>query len=326
MSDQNNTAFKQVLNTLLKNKILPLKNIPSIFIDHILFRLSKSADFELIIKEQDLDSGEIFYWLGSTYNLKKSLQDDHFELAYPPLHIHKDNIESITLPEDFWWKYRSMRFDDEDYKLSGKVLKLITSPKLMVDFSLAGKRPLIRLERGFTRIMKKRKMLIKKFEKQKKFNQELANYGPHDLILVLDHLKPDFNIGKIFRTAEAFGAKEIHIIATDYFDPSTSVGGFKKVKAFFFETFEESYKRLMELGYTPYCLHSHGENYLHNTKLPEKTAFILGHEEFGPQFDFNEFKNVQLVKIKQFGIIESLNVAVAASIASYEYMRQHILE
>jgi len=237
-----------------------------------------------------------------------------------------DNIEGITLPEDFWWKYRLMRFDDDDYKLSGKVLKLITSPKLMVDFSLAGKRPLIRLERGFTRIMKKRKMLTKKFEKQKKFNQELASFGPHDLILVLDHLKPDFNIGKIFRTAEAFGAKEIHIIATDYFDPSTSVGGFKKVKAFFFESFDESYKRLMELGYTPYCLHSHSENYLHHTQLTNKTAFILGHEEFGPQFDFNEFTNVKLLKIQQFGIIESLNVAVAASIASYEYMRQHILE
>jgi len=326
MSDQNNIAFIHALNTLLKNKILPLKNIPTISIDHVLLRLSESTDFELIIKDQDLDSGEIYYWLGSTYKLKKSLNDNHLELSFPPLSIHKDNIEGITLPEDFWWKYRSMRFDDDDYKLSGKVVKLITSPKLMIDFSLAGKRPLIRLERGFTRIMKKRKMLIKKFEKQKKFNQELANFGPHDLILVLDHLKPDFNIGKIFRTAEAFGAKEIHIIATDYFDPSTSVGGFKKVKAFFFESFEESNNRLIELGYTPYCLHSHSENYLHNTKLPEKTAFILGHEEFGPQFDFNEFKNVQLVKIQQFGIIESLNVAVAASIASYEYIRQHILD
>ena len=326
MPNQLNHIFKNALNTLLKNKILPINQIPAHAIDQILFRLSASTDFELIIKEYDQDCDESIFWLGSTYNLKKSIKDNHFELCYPPLHIHRDHIEGITLPEDFWWKYRLMRFDDDDYKLSGKVLKLIMSPKLMVDFSLAGKRPLIRLERGFTRIMKKRKMLTKKFEKQKKFNQELATSGPHDLILVLDHLKPDFNIGKIFRSAEAFGAKEIHIIATDYFDPSTSVGGFKKVKAFFFETFDESHSRLMELGFTPYCLHSHGEDYLHNTKLTPKTAFILGHEEFGPQFDFNEFTNVKLLKIQQFGIIESLNVAVAASIASYEYMRQHILE
>ncbi|HFQ90627.1 MAG TPA: hypothetical protein ENK27_11190, partial [Desulfobulbus sp.] len=43
-------------------------------------------------------------------------------------------------------------------------------------------------------------------------NMVSARPGIHSCILVLDGLKPDFNIGKIFRSADAFGAREIHLV------------------------------------------------------------------------------------------------------------------
>jgi tRNA G18 (ribose-2'-O)-methylase SpoU len=59
---------------------------------------------------------------------------------------------------------------------------------------------------------------IKRFEKQKRANL-LAHPGAHEFVVVLDGLKPGFNIGKIFRSADAFGAFEVHVIGTSFFDP-----------------------------------------------------------------------------------------------------------
>ena len=53
-----------------------------------------------------------------------------------------------------------------------------------------------------------RRQARKRFERQRRLNR-LASPGIHRLVGVLDHLKPRFNIGKIFRSAEAFGAEAV---------------------------------------------------------------------------------------------------------------------
>ena len=63
--------------------------------------------------------------------------------------------------------------------------------------------------------------------------------------------------------------------------------------------------------------------YLHTTQLPEKLAFVVGHEQFGISFNPNDYQGITTLKIKQLGKVESLNVSVAASIVMYEYFRQH---
>ncbi|MDZ7667102.1 MAG: TrmH family RNA methyltransferase [Desulfotignum sp.] len=57
-------------------------------------------------------------------------------------------------------------------------------------------------------------------------------------------------------------------------------------------------------------------------RLPEKSAFILGHEERGLQFEPELFDRLQRLTIPQYGRSDSLNVSVAASIVLYEYVRQ----
>ena len=61
--------------------------------------------------------------------------------------------------------------------------------------------------------------VIKKFERQKSLNKIHGKYGPHKLIMVLDGLKPDYNIGKIYRTAEALGIHAIYLVGISFFDP-----------------------------------------------------------------------------------------------------------
>lgn len=167
-----------------------------------------------------------------------------------------------------------------------------------------------------------RDLARRRFRKQRNQNR-LAKPGKHDCVIVLDHLKPTYNIGKIFRSADAFSAREIHLIGIDYFDPAPGMGAFKWVPAVFHSDFYPCYTHLVSNGYTPFILEPGKGLPVMDTRLPRKSAFILGHEEFGISFEPDLFPAIQRLTIPQFGRSQSLNVSVAASIVLYEYIRQH---
>ena len=150
----------------------------------------------------------------------------------------------------------------------------------------------------------------------------LAKPGAHDFAVVLDRLKAGFNVPKILRSAQAFGAAEVHLVNIGVFDPAPAKGALRKVPAKFPETFAESYTDLTSRGYTCYLLAADGECSLADIELPEKSAFVFGHEEFGPSFDVADYGGVRTLRIPQYGEMESLNVSNAASIVMYEYVRQ----
>lgn len=150
----------------------------------------------------------------------------------------------------------------------------------------------------------------------------LAEPGANDFVIVLDNLKPTFNVGKIFRSADVFGAKEVHLVGIDFFDPASGKGALKWVPARFYDTFEASYARLSEMGYTVFILEPAMGEPVQNAELPRKSAFVFGHEAFGITFDPDEYNRVERLKIPQFGRSQSLNVSVAASVVMYEYARR----
>jgi len=160
------------------------------------------------------------------------------------------------------------------------------------------------------------------FLKDKRRNV-LAKSGCHEFIVVCDGLKPNFNIGKIFRSAQAFGASEVHLVGVGQFNPYPSRGGFRHVPARFFDLFEESYQSLRARGYSLYVLDAKAGEALGEREVPPKSAFIFGHEEFGISFDLEKFPSVVPLAVPMYGTVESLNVSVAASIVMYEYVRQH---
>jgi tRNA G18 (ribose-2'-O)-methylase SpoU len=167
-----------------------------------------------------------------------------------------------------------------------------------------------------------RQSAIRRFKKQKRKNL-LALPGRHRFVIVLDHLKPAFNIGKIFRSADAFGAAGVHLIATEFFDPAPAKGSFKWVPARFHKNFEECHTELIARDYTLFAMDSATGQDLGVASLPEKSAFIFGNEEFGHQFDRSSYPMIKSLKINQVGRVESLNVSIAASIVMYEYVRQN---
>lgn len=163
----------------------------------------------------------------------------------------------------------------------------------------------------------------RRYEEHRRRNLVEAKPGDLDFIIVLDNLKTSFNIGKIFRSADAFGAAEVHLLGNHFFDPGPAMGSFKKVPVKFYENFAQSYQALMERGYSLFTLEPETGASLHTIKLPQKSAFVFGHEEYGLSFDTGDYPEVGTIAIEQIGQVQSLNVSVAASIVMYEYFRQY---
>jgi tRNA G18 (ribose-2'-O)-methylase SpoU len=167
----------------------------------------------------------------------------------------------------------------------------------------------------------KRTQAEQRYKKHRQRNI-LAKPGVHDFILVLDHLKAGFNVPKIFRSAQAMGAREIHLVNIPPFDPAPAKGAFKYVPAIFHENFESCYHYLSEKDYECFILEPSAGIPIDNTFLPEKSAFIFGNEELGISFEPGQFPEIKRLTISQYGPVDSLNVSIAASIVMYEYTRQ----
>lgn len=175
------------------------------------------------------------------------------------------------------------------------------------------------------RLQRERAAAQRRFRRQKNANL-LARSGAHEFVVILDGLKPAFNIGKIFRSADAFGAREIHLVGIDFFDPAPAMGSFKWVPARFHERFETCFQDLRGRGYTLFMLDPVRGVPLPEITLPRRSGFIFGHEERGLSEDITGCTGVRALSIPQFGRVQSLNVSIAASIAMWEYLRQHPLK
>ena len=161
----------------------------------------------------------------------------------------------------------------------------------------------------------------KSFERQRLLNKIMARPGPFRYVLILDHLKVDFNIGKIIRSAEAFGAHAVDVVGTPFFDPHPAKGCMKRVPWVMRNSFHESYQKWASEGYSFFGLDGEASVSLHEADFPERSAFILGNEGLGFTFKKELYPQIKMINVPQFGLVESLNVAVAASIVMYEFAR-----
>jgi len=74
---------------------------------------------------------------------------------------------------------------------------------------------------------------------------------------------------------------------------------------------------LQEQGVTLYLLDSEAEAVIFEARFPDRTAFILGSERYGISKEWYAFPH-QTVSIPMYGRCDSLNVAIAASLALYQ--------
>ncbi len=145
------------------------------------------------------------------------------------------------------------------------------------------------------------------------------------LVVVLDNVRSQHNIGAVFRTADAFRLEGVWLCGICCCPPNpeihkTALGAELTVAWQYRTDTTQAIQELQTMGYTVYAIEqAHGATMLQDIHLPQgqKTAVILGHEVFGVR---QEVVNMAdgCIEIPQYGTKHSLNVSVAAGIVMYE--------
>lgn len=144
------------------------------------------------------------------------------------------------------------------------------------------------------------------------------------LVVILDNVRSQHNVGAVFRTADAFRLKEVVLCGICCCPPNqeihkTALGAEDTVSWRYYKNTLDAVHALKEEGYTVYAVEqAHQSRTLETVagNLPDKVAIVLGHEVFGVQQEVVDASD-GCIEIPQYGTKHSLNVSVTAGIVIY---------
>jgi 23S rRNA (guanosine2251-2'-O)-methyltransferase len=169
---------------------------------------------------------------------------------------------------------------------------------------------------------------LKLHELNRLSDEEFKAAKKTELILVLDNIRSMHNVGSIFRTSDAFLAKEIYLCGITAQPPhrditKTAIGAQNTVNWYYNENAINVVKELISQGYQLIALEQTSNSVLmQDFDWPVKTALILGNEVDGVSDEVLALCHTA-VEIPQLGTKHSLNVSVSAGMSIWEYAKQH---
>ena len=172
----------------------------------------------------------------------------------------------------------------------------------------------------------------------------VADYRAADklpLVVVLDNVRSQHNVGAVFRTADAMRIERVDLCGICCCPPNpelhkTALGAEETVEWRYFKDTLEAVRALQAEGYTVYAVeqahdastleevaeqiinHPYGDSRSEESSIINcpKIAVILGHEVFGVQQEVVDACN-GCIEIPQYGTKHSMNVSVTAGIVMY---------
>lgn len=149
------------------------------------------------------------------------------------------------------------------------------------------------------------------------------------LIVVLDNVRSQYNVGSVFRTSDAFRVEAIYLCGISATPPhqeihKTALGAEDTVDWKFFKDTTIAINELKAEGYFIYSIEQvEGSVMLENLQLDatKKYAVVLGNEVKGVQ---QEVVNLSdgCIEIPQYGTKHSLNVSTTAGIVIWDFFKQ----
>jgi 23S rRNA (guanosine2251-2'-O)-methyltransferase len=153
-------------------------------------------------------------------------------------------------------------------------------------------------------------------------------------IAVLDNLRSVYNVGSIFRTANAVGIEKIYLCGTtptplDKKDrkrkdfAKVALGAEDTVAWEYYETAFQCIEKIKEEGFHIISLEQEDDSTNYNEidiSSKEKVAFVIGNEVDGIGEEILRNSDV-VAEIPMLGSKESLNVTIAFGIAVYRILR-----
>jgi len=149
------------------------------------------------------------------------------------------------------------------------------------------------------------------------------------VIIVLDDVRSAYNVGSIFRTADAFRVEGIYICGISARPPhkdisKTALGATEAVDWKYFSNASDAASGLRQNGYRIYAVEQADASITLGDFQPEKEekiALIFGHEVFGVKEELLEMAT-GCIEIPQFGTKHSFNVAISAGIVLWEISKK----
>ena len=148
------------------------------------------------------------------------------------------------------------------------------------------------------------------------------------VIAILENIRSAYNVGSVFRTADAFLIESLFITGYTAQPPhkeikKTALGAEESVDWKYFQTTKEAIDFLRALDYKIYAVEQ-VDNSLSLVNLAnlsvEKVAFIFGNEVSGVDEEIISLCD-GCIEIPQFGMKHSLNISVAAGIVLWEAVK-----
>ena len=147
------------------------------------------------------------------------------------------------------------------------------------------------------------------------------------LVVVLDNIRSQHNVGAVFRTADAFCLQGVYLCGICCCPPNdeihkTALGAELSVEWKYFADTLEAVRSLQAEGYTVYAVEQAHDSITLEEAVSQlrdkKVAIVLGHEVFGVQQAVVDACDA-CVEIPQYGTKHSLNVSVTAGIVMYQF-------
>lgn len=169
---------------------------------------------------------------------------------------------------------------------------------------------------------------MQKFKTEKRLNkiQKVVKQRQHSLKVVLEDIHDPHNVSAIYRTCDSVGVVEATLLYIEEEFPKisrvSSSSANKWVESKRYDSIKKCFNDLKRDGFKIYASKL-DENAidLYDLDLTDKVAIVMGNEHRGISDEVAELAD-EIFYIPMRGMIQSLNVSVAAAVTLYEAQRQ----
>lgn len=163
--------------------------------------------------------------------------------------------------------------------------------------------------------------------RMEKFRRVLALRQP-DLTVVMENIHDPHNVSAVLRSCDAVGVLSVNLLYTVEAFPrigrKSSSSASKWIERRKFTSVDECYGTLRAEGYRIHAtrLTNHASS-LYDLDLTRPVALVFGNEHRGVSEEAGEKADGNF-HVPMMGMIQSLNVSVAAAVSLYEALRQRV--
>lgn len=172
---------------------------------------------------------------------------------------------------------------------------------------------------------------LKNSELERLTTEEFKQADKFPIVIVLDNIRSQNNIGSAFRTGDAFRVDGIYLCGITATPPhrdihKTALGAENTVEWKYFETTLSAINLLKEKGYKIVAVEQAVQSTMlqnFNLNASEKLALVFGNEVDGVEETIMEIADY-CIEIPQFGTKHSLNITVSMGIVIWHLTSQSL--